>query len=62
MAEKENGQLAGTAQDYDVAQIMGGLYGDGFISLKGAFSREWVRQLDEDHRSWWFEIEAPPGG
>lgn len=33
---------------YDLAQIMGGLYGDGIIALKGAFSREWVQQLDND--------------
>lgn len=33
---------------YDIAQIMGGLYGDGFIALKNAFSREWVVQLHED--------------
>ena len=33
---------------YDVAQIMGGLYGDGFIGCKNAFGREWVQQLHED--------------
>jgi Phytanoyl-CoA dioxygenase (PhyH) len=47
---------------YDVAQIMGGLYGDGIIALKGAFSREWVQQLDEDI---WRLYEAAlqrPGG
>lgn len=33
---------------YDIAGIMGGLYGDGFIALKSAFSREWVQQLDKD--------------
>ena len=33
---------------YDTAGIMGGLYGDGIIGLKGAFSREWVQQLRED--------------
>ncbi len=33
---------------YDIAQIIGGLYGDGFIALKNAFSREWVAQLHED--------------
>jgi hypothetical protein len=27
---------------------MGGLYGDGFIGLKGAFDRAWVEQLRED--------------
>ena len=33
---------------FDIAGIMGGLYGDGIIGLKGAFSREWVQQLRED--------------
>ncbi|RYZ21472.1 MAG: phytanoyl-CoA dioxygenase [Chitinophagaceae bacterium] len=33
---------------YDLSKIMGGLYGDGIIGLKGAFSREWVKQLHED--------------
>ena len=33
---------------YDVASIMGGLYGDGIIGLKGAFSREWAQTLRED--------------
>lgn len=32
----------------DIGQIMGGIYGDGFISKKGAFSREWVQRLHED--------------
>ena len=33
---------------YDVSAIMGGLYGDGIIACKGAFTREWVAQLGED--------------
>jgi hypothetical protein len=33
---------------YDEATIMGGLYGDGIIGLKGAFAREWVAALRED--------------
>lgn len=33
---------------YDVAHIMGGLYGDGIIGLKGAFSRDWAQQLGDD--------------
>jgi len=36
-----------TAQ-YDAAAIMGGLYGDGIIGLKGAFTREWAETLRED--------------
>lgn len=33
---------------YDPATIMGALYGDGIIGLKGAFNREWVEQLHRD--------------
>src|SRR5687768_12799230 len=33
------------APRYDPAVIMGGLYGDGIVALKGAFDREWVRVL-----------------
>lgn len=33
---------------YDIAGIMGGIYGDGIIALKSAFSREWVDSLRED--------------
>ena len=52
-----------TAQtSYDVAQIMGGLYGDGFISFKGAFSREWVEQLHEDILALYEEALKRPGG
>jgi hypothetical protein len=35
-------------QSYDIASIMGGLYGDGFIGFKGAFERSWVEKLRED--------------
>ena len=37
-----------TPASYDVAPIMGGLYGDGIIGLKGAFAREWAQALRED--------------
>ena len=39
---------AAQAAPYDVAAIMGGLYGDGIIGLKGAFPREWAARLRED--------------
>jgi hypothetical protein len=35
-------------QQFDIATIMGGLYGPGFIGLKGAFDRAWVEELRED--------------
>jgi len=46
----------------DVASIMGGLYGDGFIACKGAFDREWVRQLGEDIAILFEEAKRQPGG
>jgi Phytanoyl-CoA dioxygenase (PhyH) len=60
---KDSTQIKDSAQAaYDVAHIMGGLYGDGFIALKGAFSREWVQQLDEDLRVLYEEALKRPGG
>ncbi|RYZ45928.1 MAG: glycoside hydrolase family 65 protein, partial [Sphingobacteriales bacterium] len=32
----------------DAAKILGGLYGDGIIGLKGAFDRDWVQRMRED--------------
>src|SRR5687768_8829032 len=50
------------AQDYDVAAIMGGLYGDGIIGLKGAFSPEWADAMHEDIMTLFEEAKAVPGG
>lgn len=47
---------------YDIARIMGGLYGDGFIALKSAFSREWVQALGEDIEVLYREALKRPGG
>lgn len=47
---------------YDVAGIMGGIYGDGIIGFKGAFSREWVQQLHEDILMLYEEALKRPGG
>ena len=47
---------------WDVSQIMGGLYGDGIIGLKGAFSREWVEQLHEDVVALYKVALQRPGG
>jgi ectoine hydroxylase-related dioxygenase (phytanoyl-CoA dioxygenase family) len=41
---------------------MGGLYGDGFIALKGAFSRDWVQQLHEDVLTAYEAALKRPGG
>ncbi len=49
-------------KQYDVAQILGGLYGDGFIGLKGAFEREWARQLGKDIEVAFQDALKRPGG
>jgi ectoine hydroxylase-related dioxygenase (phytanoyl-CoA dioxygenase family) len=49
-------------QDYDVAEIMGGLYGDGIIGLKGAFSPQWADRMREDIEALFAEAKAIPGG
>jgi len=41
---------------------MRGLYGDGIIALKGAFSRDWVAQLREDIDLLFEEARKVPGG
>jgi hypothetical protein len=47
---------------YDMAAIMGGLYGDGIIACKGAFTQEWVARLKEDIETLFAEARARPGG
>jgi hypothetical protein len=47
---------------FDVAAIMGGLYGDGIIALKGAFSREWAEAMREDMDVLFADALARPGG
>jgi hypothetical protein len=43
---------------YDVGAIMGGLYGDGIIACRGAFSAGWVAQLKEDIETLFAEARA----
>jgi len=33
------------AQEFDVAEVMGALYGDGIIGRKAVFEREWIEEL-----------------
>jgi hypothetical protein len=47
---------------YDVASIMGGLYGDGIIALKSAFDRGWVGELREDMEVLFADALERPGG
>jgi hypothetical protein len=50
------------AEQYDTAAIMGGLYGDGIIGLKGAFTPGFIGQLREDIDVLFEEARRQPGG
>jgi hypothetical protein len=50
------------SSQYDVAAILGGLYGDGFIGLKGAFERRWVERMREDIDMLFEEAKKQPAG
>lgn len=50
------------ASQYDIAKIMGALYGEGILGLKGAFSREWAQQLGEDIAVLYEDALKRPGG
>jgi hypothetical protein len=58
-SQQGNGQAQ---QEYDVATIMGGLYGDGIIAHKGAFPREWVQKLREEMEVLYEAALQRPGG
>ena len=47
---------------YDIATIMGGLYGDGIIGLKNAFKKEWIQKLHEDIMMAYEDALRRPGG
>jgi hypothetical protein len=47
---------------YEPAAIMGGLYGDGIVALKGAFDRRLVQELGEDIELLFQEALKWPGG
>ena len=49
-------------REFDAAEIMGGLYGDGIIALRGAFSPEWADRMAEDIWRCFEEAKAVPGG
>ena len=51
-----------TPSRYDIAAILGGLYGDGMIGLKGAFERRWVERMREDIDMLFEEAKQQPGG
>ena len=47
---------------YDIATIMGALYGPGILGLKGAFERDWVQQLGEEIEVLYHDALKRPGG
>jgi hypothetical protein len=49
-------------QNYEPADIMRGLYGDGIMALKGAFPRAWAQAMREDIDTLFAEAQAVPGG
>jgi hypothetical protein len=51
-----------SAIDHDAASILGGLYGDGIIGLKGAFDPAWVARLKADIERLFAEARTRPGG
>jgi hypothetical protein len=57
-----NAVLLPRQDEFDAASIMGSLYGDGIIALKGAFSRQWVMRLREDIDRLFAEAVKQPGG
>lgn len=57
---KEGG--AGAAGAYDVAALMGAIYGDGITALRGAFARGWVQEMREDIDALFADALSRPGG
>lgn len=51
-----------TRANYEPAQILGGLYGDGIIGLKGAFNTSFADRMREDIMALYHEARQVPGG
>jgi hypothetical protein len=51
-----------TDRTWEAAEIMGGLYGDGIISLRGAFSPDFADRMREDIEILFEEARQVPGG
>jgi hypothetical protein len=49
-------------QQYEPADIMRALYGDGITALKGAFPRDWAVRMREDVDTLFAEAMKVPGG
>jgi hypothetical protein len=61
-AQTYTGVVNPVSSPYSIDSIMGGLYGEGIIACKGAFSREWVAALHEDILKLYEEALQRPGG
>ena len=51
-----------TINDYEAAAILGGLYGDGIIALRRAFTTAWADRLREDTERLFAEARQRPRG
>lgn len=51
-----------TGPDFDIAAIMGGLYGDGIVALKSAFPTDFIDSLHRQCLALYDEAAAIPGG
>lgn len=49
-------------QEFDIATIMGGLYGDGIIGHRGAFDRDWVLTMRGEIETLYEDALKRPGG
>lgn len=57
-----NHAVSSPTQQFDVATIMGGLYGNGILGFQGAFERRWVQEMREDIELLFAEAVRRPGG
>ena len=62
MERRADWQVAWSSEGFDAADIMGGLYGDGIIGLKGAFSTDFADRMREDIETLFEEARQVPGG
>jgi hypothetical protein len=62
METRMSAQPQAPSSQFDVADILGGLYGAGIIACKGGFERAWVQRLREDVDTLFAEALQRPGG
>ena len=62
IGELMSAQPQAHSRQFDVAEILGGLYGAGIIACKGGFERAWVQRLREDVDTLFTEALQRPGG